>query len=242
MMRKYLYEDLYRLEEKHWWHISKRRIVQSLIKNYNIVKDPKILDVGCGTGKNMEELLIYGPVWGLDNSQDAINFCKDRGLKNLKLGDAEDTHLKSRSFNIATLLDVLEHTDDNKTLQEMKRILKKGGLLIITVPAFSWLWSDWDVVLHHKRRYTINQLKDILKLNGLLPLKITYLYSFLVIPAFIIRKIKKIFFKKTYPSDFKLSNSFLNFLLNILSKLEFALAQKIPIPIGTTILVIARND
>lgn len=242
-MKRYLYEDLYNLEEKHWWHVSKRTIVQNLIENYNNIEKPKILDIGCGTGKNIEELSKYGEVWGLDKSLEAIKFCKKRGLKNLKLGNAEKTKFKSGSFDIITLLDVLEHTDDNQTLQEMNRLLKKNGLLIITVPAFYWLWSQWDRILHHKRRYNSKNLIAILQKNKFKIIKITYLYSFLVPPALTIRKIKeKIFNKKQYPSDFQLSNIILNKILGFLASIEFKLTQKLFIPVGTTLLVVARNE
>jgi len=241
-MEKYLYDDLYKLEKKHWWHISKRRLIQKLIENYNKVKNPRILDVGCGAGKNMEGLLRYGDVWGLDNSLDAIRFCKKRGLKNLYLGNSEKTHLKSESFDIITILDVLEHTNDNRTLKEMSRIIKNDGLLIATVPAFSWLWSEWDEVLHHKRRYNKKSLIEILGNNSFKVIRITYLYSFLVLPVFFIRKIKKrLFYKQQYPSDFRLNHLLLNSIMDLLSKLEFQISKKIKIPFGTSILVIGKK-
>lgn len=240
-MRRDLYRDLYNLEIKHWWHISKRKIVQSLIKRYNEIQNPKILDVGCGAGKHMSELRKVGRVWGIDQSPDAVKYCKKRGLKNVKIGNAEQTHLSSDSFDIITLLDVLEHTDDNKTLKELRRILKKDGILIITVPAFSWLWSRWDDVLLHQRRYTKTTLTGTLRKNNLNPIKITYLYSFLLLPVLIIRKIKQIFFIKNYPSDFKLSNSFLNTLLYFFTRVEFFFAQRLTIPFGTSLIVVAKK-
>lgn len=242
-MEKYLYEDLYNLEEQHWWHVSKRRVIKDQIKKYITYENPKILDVGCGTGKNMEGLLKLGKVWGLDNSLEAINYCKKRGLKNLKLGDAQKTNFESRSFDVITLLDILEHTDDNKTLKEMCRIIKKNGLLIATVPAFTWLWSEWDKVLHHKRRYNKKKLERVLKKNNFQVIRITYLYSFLVIPIYLIRKIKrKLFYKQDYPSDFRLNQPILNWAMSILSTLEFKITEKITIPFGTTVLVIAKQN
>lgn len=241
-MKKYLYHDLYLLEDEHWWHISKRRAVHKLIEKYNTKENPKILDIGCGTGKNIEELQKLGDVYGLDSSTDALSFCRKRGLKKLILGTAEKTHLKNNSFDIITLLDVLEHTNDIKVLPEMRRILKKNGVIILTVPAFPWLWSKWDDVLHHKRRYTIETLKKMLIANNFYPIKMTYLYSFLVLPTLIIRKIKQKLSKDFYSSDFKLSTSLLNFLLNNLSKLEFFLVEKLYIPFGTSILVVAKKN
>lgn len=242
-MRKYLYEDLYNLEEKHWWHIAKRRTVKKVIEKYNKIVKPKILDIGCGAGKSMEELQKIGVVYGLDSSKQAINYCLKRGLRNLKLGKAENTNLSSNYFDIITLLDVLEHTDDDLALKEMRRILKRGGLLIITVPAFSWLWSRWDEILHHRRRYSKDELNKILMKNDFKPLKMTHLYSFLILPALVVRKIKEKIFKNFYPSDFQLSNRPVNFLFNKLSELEFSISDNFPLPLGTSILVVAkRND
>lgn len=240
-MQKYLYEDLYNLEETHWWHISKRRAMQNLIRKYNLSTSPKILDIGCGAGKNLEELKKFGTTYGLDSSTEAIKYCRKRGLKNLVLGKAEKVPFASNSFNIITILDVLEHTNDQETLKEMNRLLKKDGLLIVTVPALPWLWSDWDKVLHHKRRYTLKKVKDTLESNNFRVIKIFYLYSFLVIPAFIVRKIKQKLFKKKYPSDFELSNPIFNFLLNQLARFEFILSQKEVIPFGTTLMAIAKK-
>ncbi len=240
-MKQYLYKDLYLLEDKHWWHLSKRRIVSILIKKYNEVDKPKILDIGCGTGKNMEEFQKFGSVYGLDNSIQALEFCKQRGLKNLKLGNAEKMHLKSDYFDIVTLLDVLEHTEDIKVLNETYKALKKDGLIIIIVPAFSWLWSKWDEVLHHKRRYTSASLQKILISAGFQPIKVTYLYSFLLLPALLIRGIKSYLFKDSYPSDFRLSNLLINLLMTIFAKIEFFIADRFPIPFGTSILIVAKK-
>lgn len=241
-MRKDLFEDLYTLEEQHWWHVSKRRNVTSCIQYYLKKSNAVILDVGCGTGKNLEQLKELGKIYGLDSSKEAIEFCKKRGLDNIKLGQAENMPFKQNSFNLITLLDVLEHTDDNKTLREVYRVLQKDGLLIITVPAFKWLWSEWDKVLHHKRRYNKYDIISVLSKNNFKVIYTTYLYSFLVLPALIIRKMKqKLFRKKEYTSDFQMSNSLLNWVMSYVSKIEFKLAQKITIPIGTTILVVAKK-
>ena len=241
-MQNYLYMDLYTLEEKHWWHISKRKIVRYLIEKYVQKKNPHILDVGCGTGKNIEELKKYGQIWGIDNSMEAIEFCKKRGLDNVKHGDAEKTRLPANSFDIITLLDVLEHTDDNKTLREMKRVLKKRGFLIVIVPAIPWLWSKWDEILHHKKRYTAKGLKEIFKSYDFSVIYLSYCYSFLVLPALFIRSIKSFISRKNYSSDFKLSNFFLNIILGHLARSEFWLAQRLPLPIGTSIIAIVKNE
>lgn len=239
-MRNYLYQDLYELEEKHWWHLSKRRELILLLEMLNLT-NPNILEIGCGTGKNLEVLNKFGEIWGIDNSRKAIKFCKKRGLNNLVLGKAESIPFSNGKFNIIILLDVLEHTDDIKTLREIFRVLAPRGYLISTVPAFSWLWSQWDVVLQHKRRYKKNELSSKLELAGFKIVKISYLYSFLVLPALAVRFIKSRLFKKKYPSDFKLGGFLSNWLFIQLCNIERIIRTKIELPLGTSIICLAQK-
>jgi len=242
-MRKNLYQDLFELEEKHWWHLSKRKVLLEIIKDLNLNKfrNPKILEIGCGTGKNLEVLDKFGKTLGLDISEEAIKFCRKRGLKNVSLGQAEKIPFPKDNFDLVVLLDVLEHTNDQKTIKEIHRILKSKGFLIVTAPAFPWLWSQWDVVLGHKRRYTLKGLAFILKREGFETKKISYMFSFLVVPAFFVRLIKSKFFKKDYRSDFRLSILFLNWIFLQFSNLERLILLKKGIPFGTSIICLAQK-
>lgn len=240
-MQKYLYSDLYDLEETHWWHKSKRDLVSFFLRINLLNKKTKILDVGCGTGKNLEAFSRYGKVSGIDNSPDAIAFCKKRGFKDVTLGSIEKMPYKKDHFGAITALDVLEHVDDSKALKEINRVLKKDGVLIITVPAFQWLWSRWDEVLFHKRRYTEKTLSKVLRNNGFKIIKISYIYSFLVIPALVIRSFKKIFYNDYYPSDFKLGNKVINNLLSILAQSERVFLVSSKIPFGTSLIGVAKK-
>lgn len=239
-MQKYLYADLYKLEEIHWWHKAKRDLVGFFLKQ-TARKGSKILDVGCGTGKNVEEFANFGSSHGIDTSNEAIIFCAKRGLKNIIKGSIEKMPFPKQSFNIITALDVLEHVDDSKSLKEISRVLKDRGTLIATVPAFPILWSKWDEVLHHKRRYTKNTLKEVVEKNGFNITKISYVYSFLFLPAFIIRNVKKLLYKNYYPSDFKLSNKIINYLFEKIAQMEIFFIKRLNIPIGTSLIVVATK-
>lgn len=242
MQRKF-YKDLYDLEDKHWWHKNKRSVVLKLINQFVAVKEKKlrILDIGCGTGKNLEDMRGLGSAVGIDISKEAIKFCRKRGLKNVAVGSSYETNFKKSSFQVSTLLDVLEHTDDKKTLEELHRVLKPDGFLVITVPAFKFLWSKWDDVLKHKRRYTKSSLRQVLENNGFTVLKISYMYSFLVLPALVIRLIKSKQYKNNYPSDFQLSNPLLNSFFLGLAKLEYFFSAVLPIPFGTSLVCISKK-
>ena len=123
-MRTDLYKDLYDLDENHWWHVSKRNFCLQLISKYIKKDKSKILDVGCGSGRNIEIFSKFGECYGIDISRESIRFCKKRGLKNVRIGSCYSTGYNNSSFDLITILDVLEHTDDKKTLKELNRILK----------------------------------------------------------------------------------------------------------------------
>lgn len=240
-MRIDLYQDMYITENTHWWHKAKRRFVKLFIRQYIKKTNIKILDVGCGTGKNMEELSSLGEVWGVDISDEALLFCKRRNLTNVKKGEAEVLPFDSDIFDTICILDVLEHVDDGKAINEIRRVLKPNGRVIITVPAFSWLWSKWDEILHHKRRYTKEKIGKILVDNGFIVLRNTYIHSFLVIPSFIIRKLKQRQ-SKDYSSDFQINNPFLDIVLSSISELEQMWINRYDMPFGTSVLCIAQKN
>ena len=240
-MQKYLYKDLYELEDTHWWHKSKRANIVNLLQKFLTIKNPKILDIGCGTGKNIEVFSKIGPTFGVDKSPEAIAYCRKRGLKTVTLGSVESTGLKSNFFDVITLLDVLEHTDDNETLKEIYRILRPGGLLIITVPAFKFLWSKWDKVLQHKRRYSKKSLEKLLQSYQFAVEKMSYMFSFLFIPVYLVRLIKSRPSKDRYSSDFQINTPLLNYALLALARLEHFFIRYTTIPIGTSIVCIARK-
>ena len=240
-MEHYLYQDLYDFEEKHWWHIAKRRLMLAFIKSVSGNKKLKILDVGCGTGKNVETLNPFGEAYGIDKSRQAVAFCKKRKLKRILVGTAESTGFPPSEFDVVTLLDVLEHVDEAKALTELGRILKPAGYIVINVPAFDWLWSEWDEVLHHKRRYTSSSLHSTLESMGFRVKKISYVFSFLVLPLFIVRKLKSLFSKNKYGSDFRVGSPLTNFVFLKLSDLERWFIMQKSVPMGTSIMCLAEK-
>lgn len=242
-MRKDFYKELYVLEDKHWWHKAKRRISLQLLLTSLIKKKNNILDLGCGAGKNMEALRQFGTVWGIDTSKEAVYYCKKRGLKHVSIGKAEATTFPPHSFDVVTLFDVLEHTDDAKTLKEIYRILKPNGLLLITVPAFQSLWSQWDIVLHHKKRYTKSSLQKILQQHNFSIMKISYAFSFLFLPAYFVRKIKtKLFKTESYPSDFQLNAPIINNFFNSISFFETFFILHDLVPFGTSVMCLSKKN
>jgi len=172
-MQRHTYSIMYEVEGAHWWFAGRRRILESFLDEIvvNLIvpenRVPRILDVGCGTGANLEMLGKYGTAEGVDVSEEALNFCRARGLERVRLGAAEKLPYGDQSFDLVTALDVVEHLDDDAAgLREMRRVLRPGGRALLFVPAFMWLWGVQDDVSHHRRRYALRQLRGVVRGAG----------------------------------------------------------------------------
>jgi SAM-dependent methyltransferase len=173
-MQRHTYAIMREVEDSHWWFAGRRRILDSFVAR--IVRDlnlpagarPRVLDVGCGTGANLEMLAAFGDAEGVDVSEDALHFCRARGLTGVRRGAAESLPYADATFDLVTALDVIEHLDDDLAgLGEMRRVLKTNGRALLFVPAFMWLWGVQDDVSHHRRRYTLPQLRARVEAAGL---------------------------------------------------------------------------
>jgi len=171
-MSKSEYELMHRTENYNWWYSSKRDLVLGLAKKF--AKGGSVLDVGCGTGRNLLEFSNSGfSVMGIDNSPHAISYSKKILGKNVVFGDI--TKKGFRSFNCAICLDVLEHIRDPKpAVRNIHASLREGGHAIISVPAHQFLFSEHDKVLGHYRRYSIGGLRELIEGSGLKVEQISY--------------------------------------------------------------------
>jgi SAM-dependent methyltransferase len=146
--------DTLRAEESHWWYRGRRRIVTDTVATL-ARNEPRILDAGCGSGRNMVELAHFGSVTGTDVSERALELARERAVGAAELARLEQLPFADGSFDLITCLDVIEHIpDDVGALRELRRVIANDGQLIVTVPAYPWLWGRHDVANHHQRRYT----------------------------------------------------------------------------------------
>ena len=168
-MDQALYDEMYRLEQRHWWFVAKRRIIRSLLERFSPApsadRKPKVCDLGCGCGMQAAELAARGwDVVGVDASEDALNYCRSRGVEALEGRLPDDIPLERASMDAVLLLDVLEHIDpDAASLAAGAERLKPGGVLIVTVPAYQWMWTARDVHHHHRRRYSRRQFGALIE-------------------------------------------------------------------------------
>ncbi len=232
------------VESYHWWFLGRRFLLEKIIKKYGGgKKDVKILDVGCGSGGNIEFLSQFGKVYGVDKSSLAINYCKKRGFKNVSQADATKLPFKEKQFDIVLLLDVLEHIkDDKRALQEARRVLKDNGLIILTAPALPFIWSKHDQMQGHFRRYKKTDFHELADKLDLEIQRLSYFNTFLLVPIGIIRKLSVLKpFGRLGEYDSKINFdiakfTLLNKLLLGIFKTEINLSEILEYPAGVSLV------
>ncbi|MGQ0762870.1 MAG: class I SAM-dependent methyltransferase [Acidobacteriota bacterium] len=241
-MMQHTYPILYQLEESHWWHIGRRHIIASFVKQIcEQVTDhrPRILDVGCGTGGNLKLLSQFGNAEGVDISADALAFCRERGLE-VKAGAAEDLPYEDATFDLVTALDVVEHLDDDVAgLREMRRVLRPGGRILIFVPTFMWLWGVQDDISHHRRRYRLPALRRVLTEAGFKVERTTYANITFLPPTFLGRLFMRLTGFKP-ESEAHINISALNPLFARILGAEATFLRFMNFPLGVSGLCVAR--
>jgi SAM-dependent methyltransferase len=230
-------------EKTYWWHVGRLRIIQTYVQLVVKNKSVKILNVGCGTGGSIDMLEQFGVVDNVDISSEAIKFMKQYGYKRITKVDGIALPFKTSSYDVIGAFDVLEHIDDHvSALKEWKRILKDDGAIVLTVPAYQWLWTGHDVSLHHKRRYTKARLKAAAKEAGLRVEKGSYaiVFSLPLIVGF--RLLNKLLRRKTDSETSDVSvPAWVNSLFTRLLYGEARLHRSMSFPFGTSVVAILRK-
>lgn len=244
-MQQHTYAILNRVEDKHWWFVGRRLILESFLREISgKIRTPKseirILDVGCGTGANLEMLAQFGAAEGVDVADEALEFCRAKGLKTHK-GLAEKLPFADASFELVTALDVVEHLDDDVAgLKEMRRVLKPGGRALIFVPAFMWLWGVQDDVSNHRIRYTKKQILERLKKADFEIERATYANWTFFAPILAGRTLMKITGIKP-ESENNVNVSALNGVFGKIFGAERFWLKNFDFPFGVSIIVVAKK-
>ena len=244
-MQQHTYAIMDEVEGSHWWFVGRRAILDSFLKQIihelkSTRQNIRILDVGCGTGANIEMLSAYGDAEGVDVSDDALEFCRRKGLK-VQKGLAETLPYEDESFELTTALDVVEHLDDDIAgLKEMFRVTKHGGYSLIFVPAFMWLWGVQDDISNHRIRYTKKQIVDRLKTAGYEIERATYANWTFFAPILGGRTIMKVTGIKP-ESENNITINGLNGIFGKLFGAERFWLKNFNFPFGVSIVVVARK-
>jgi SAM-dependent methyltransferase len=241
-MEAEVYERMAELDSEHWWFAARRRILESVIRR--IIRPPpqsRILEVGCGTGHNLEMLSKFGMVEATELNDRA------RQLASRRLGRAVEpaalpdlSVFAPSSFDLIALLDVLEHVaDDRQALGSILSLLKPGGKMLVTVPANPWMWGAHDIAHHHHRRYGKRQLRTLAESAGF---KVDLLSPFntLLFPAIAAARVAGKLTRRESADD-SLPSGPVNSLLRSVFSFERFLVGRVPLPFGVSLVVVARR-
>jgi SAM-dependent methyltransferase len=239
-MERVVYDRMAELDSRHWWYRARREILARLIeRRIRPPLDARILEIGCGTGHNLAMLGRFGAVDGIELDAEA------RAVASRRLGRAvgdaalpDLPGIPDRVYDLIALLDVLEHVEaDQAALETIARKLRTGGRILLTVPAFPWMWSAHDVVNHHHRRYTKATLSAVIAGAGLKLEYMSWFNSLLFPLAAAARLAGRITGKDD--SDDALPPRPVNALFEALFGLERHAIGKLPFPPGVSIAAIA---
>jgi SAM-dependent methyltransferase len=246
-LEKAEYRKHFELEESFWWFRGRRKVLLSLLRSRPMSARPLVwLDAGCGTGFNMTVFSSFGSVVGCDFSEDALAFCRQRGLRKLLRADVQRLPCKAEVFDAVSFLDVLYHKkirDDRTALNEARAALKPGGLLLIADSAFNVLRSPHDLAVHGRERYRKKTLRPRLEAAGFDVLRMSYFNFFLFPVIFIVRWAERSRGgkKETAESDLKVVPAIVNSVLSGILKFEALLLKRVDLPWGSSIVCLARK-
>lgn len=230
-------------DEHHWWYRGRRQVLRATLDRVALPAGARLLDAGCGSGRTLDELLRYGDVSGVDVSPDAVRCSRDRGHRDVRVARIEQLDFADGAFDVVTCMDVIEHTpDDVRSLRELRRVTRPGGVVVLTVPAHPLLWSTHDEVNLHYRRYTRRSLTCLAGDASMELVGDTYFNSVLLTPAAIVRWTQRLRRAGSGRSDLERTPRVLNRMLELPLAAEARLiARGARIPAGLSLLCVLRR-
>lgn len=239
-MEARIYAKMAVLEERHWWFAARRKILDKLISTLHLPPDAQILEAGCGSGGNLSMLSRHGRVFGMETNPQALEFASAKGMATIAAGRLPaPIPFAGQTFDMIAMLDVLEHLDeDAAALQALRVRLKPGGWLLLTVPAYPFLWSCHDELHHHKRRYIASDLRGAIEDAGYRVQYLSYFNTWLF-PLISVARLAGA--GSGHSGDLSMPNRFINALLTRIFASERMLLGRIALPCGVSLLALARN-
>jgi SAM-dependent methyltransferase len=229
-MDRGFYDRYFELEGRHWWFVGRRRIIREEVERSLRALapppsgTPSLLDIGCGTGAMLVELAQFGHVQGTERERAAAEYARQRSFADVSVAGSPPLPFETGSFDLVTILDVLEHIDDDVAMvAEIRRLLRPGGRMVATVPAFPGLWGRQDEISHHER--------------------LTYFNTALFVPIATVRLLRRL-----RPDHGELSSDFemttpgiINEALGRVFSLEASWLASRNLPFGVSLMAVAER-
>lgn len=242
-MEAKVYKEMIEQQDQHWWFQARREILESMIVSLNLPVNAEILEIGCGTGGNISMLQKYGQVTAIELDEYARSYTsKSTGVQvhNGALPDDIPDEL-NKKYDLIVMFDVLEHIEqDVDSLITLKTMIKRDGYLLLTVPAYQWMFGIHDINHHHFRRYEMDDIQTKFKTASLSLIRKSYFNSLLFPLVAMIRLLEKI--KKPHKDSlgFKTPNKITNSILYHIFKFEKKLLKMVNLPMGASLMVLAK--
>lgn len=229
-----------REDQHHWWFVGRRAVILCVAREVFGRGGFRLAEIGCGTGSLLDSLSEFGEVTGVEGSADFLRVARRHGRPVLSGALPDAIPFPPGSLDGVLLLDVLEHIDDDReALGAIRRLLRPGGLLLCTVPAFQALWSPHDVVLGHRRRYTAAALRRLLEGVGFRVTRLTYFNTLLALPVVVFKLLESR--RRSHGHGLVSLPRWLNALLARLFAFEARLLRRGNFPFGISVLAVAQR-
>jgi SAM-dependent methyltransferase len=242
-LEKHFYGTLNDVQQRHWWYVARRGILERVLGEVFAEGVPSgcLYDLGCGVAANLPVLEKFGPTVGVDTSPEAVAFCHERGHTNVVSADLNAlSGIAEGSGSVVVLADVIEHLDDETPcLKAAWRTLAPNGALVVTVPAYEFLWSPADDLAHHKRRYSAASVRRVIE-----PLfEITHLTYFntLLFGVVLAGRVVEKLLKRGGEDMAHVPPEPVNRILEAVFSAERKIVPRHRLPFGVSILCVARK-
>ena len=236
------YREMAEMEDRHWWFVGRRAIIDALLRKLPLRRDAAVLEIGCGSGGNLAMLARYGRLSAGEYDDGARRIAAERGVGRVVACALPDNFpFSDETFDLVAMFDVLEHiADDRASLAVVRRHLNTGGWLVMTVPAFPFLWSEHDVQNRHFRRYTRRLIDARLREAGFRPVYESFFNFWLFPVVALVRLAKKLARVAERGTDLKMPAAPLNRLLASLFASERFAMGRFALPFGVSYIVSAQ--